>query len=196
MEITLDARRPAFDVGKSRGDPNHIEKLNFILCAYGTTLVRDTGYGGPWDGPRRPEYYCQSPGHNVIILDGLWQKPEAPGPAASGWRSVIDKPLDYEWHTSPNFDYAASVYGEGFLRKGRSVDVKHQRRILFLRPDCWVMNDSLLGQGTRRIESLFHFMPTGSARAGQPGRPVLARNGKALLRIIPVFWHRRRLKVV
>ena len=48
--------------------------------------------------------------------------------------------------------------------------VDHERRILFVKPDYWILSDRLLGKGRHRAESMFHFQASATARVEPGGR--------------------------
>ena len=57
--------------------------------------------------------------------------------------------------------------------------VDHDRRILFVKPDYWILSDRLLGKGRHRAESMFHFQASATARVEPGDGSVRTVNGRA-----------------
>jgi len=62
----------------------------------------------------------------------------------------------------------------------------HERTVLFVKPDYWILSDRVLGKGKHRIESLFHFQASAAAQIEAPDRSVRTVNGRAGMTILPV----------
>ena len=67
----------------------------------------------------------------------------------------------------------------------KRVFVDHERRILFVKPDYWILSDRLLGKGRHKAESLFHFQASATARVEPEDGSVRTVNGRAGLVILP-----------
>ena len=65
------------------------------------------------------------------------------------------------------------------------VFVDHERRVLFVKPDYWILSDRLLGRGRHKAESLFHFQASATACVEPGDRSVRTVNGRAGLVIRP-----------
>ena len=63
--------------------------------------------------------------------------------------------------------------------------VDHDRRILFVKPDYWILSDRLLGRGRHKAESMFHFQASATARVEPGDGSVRTVNGRAGLVILP-----------
>lgn len=116
-------------LGHAHNDAGH-----FDLYAYGKPLLNDTGdYFLGWG--------YRAALHNTIEVDG---KDQARGAAAPM--------LPHEWLSTPAFDFADiahEVYG--------ALQIKHQRKMLFVKPDYYVLCDLLTGEGSHTYEQFFHF---------------------------------------
>jgi hypothetical protein len=55
----------------------------------------------------------------------------------------LEKPLDVRWESTPQHDFAAGVYAEDYGRSGHRP-VTHHRRVLFVKPDLFVVADTLV----------------------------------------------------
>ncbi|MBM3500155.1 MAG: hypothetical protein FJX74_15980, partial [Armatimonadetes bacterium] len=79
-----------------------------------------------------------------------------------------------EWATSRDLDYGSGVYDNGY-GPGRRIAVTHRRQMVFVKPDYFVVVDTLTGEGVHTIESLYHLnhdeaeIEEGAARSVDPG---------------------------
>ena len=188
----------------------HMDQLSFVLAAHGHTLITDTCYGGHWYGRWRQEYYVATPGHNAIAVDDQWQAqyPEDEPQHNERWSArpmigncwsvhpgrvtgaiVSCPPAHNRWSSGAQFDYARSIYDQGFTRDPQSqpderLQVSHERRILFLKPDYWIVTDILRGSGTRDFEAYFHCPTTAELEA--EGLRLDIRHHGARLQLIPL----------
>lgn len=216
------ARFLMFDGGRNLGGYQHphMDQLSFVLAACGHTLITDTGYGGPWFGRWRQEYYVATPGHNAIAVDDQWQAqyPEEHPEGNRRWnslpmignlwsvspglvtRGITSGPLaGNRWLSDEQFDYARSTYDQGFTRDPHSLpaerlQVVHERRILFLKPDYWIMTDYLLGEGEHEFESYFHF--PAAARAEAADERIDVTHLGARLQILPLCGQEIEMRIV
>ena len=83
----------------------------------------------------------QSAAHNVVLIDGQEQ--------------LASDPKLRDWHTTAAADFASGQIAAGGL--------VHQRSVLFVKPDYWVVQDTISGEGNHEVTRLFHF-PTGPAK--------------------------------
>ncbi|BCW98684.1 MAG: hypothetical protein KatS3mg024_1511 [Armatimonadota bacterium] len=127
-----DARHLVFKA--SHASHGHRDYLSFTLYAYGRPLLIDPGIKSyeRGDGAR----YVQTAYHNTVCVDGQNQPPR--------WGS-IDR-----WVSSDGMDFLVSTY-KGY----ESVD--HRRSIVFVKPDYWVVNDTLTGPGNHTCDQNWHF---------------------------------------
>ena len=163
-----DARYMLFDAGPFGSGHQHEDELHVIAYAYGRPLLLDAG-NYMYDRSRWRRYVLSTRGHNTIRVDGEDQNRRAdrgtwvlaePDHPADGAR-----PLDNLWATQPAFDFAVGRYDSGYGPK-RSIQVRHTRAVLFVKPDYWLLVDTLTPQGgakqgpegmtEHRYESLFH----------------------------------------
>jgi len=141
-----------FDVGPFGIGHQHEDKLHFVLFAHGRELIIDPG-NYPYDSSQWRRYHIGSYAHNVVHVDG---EPQNRRRIASEVGAVT-KPLPLEWKTDAKYDYASAVYDDGFGRDGRKL-ASHRREILFVKPDYWVVVDTLRPReaGAHEYEAFFH----------------------------------------
>jgi hypothetical protein len=161
---TNEARYLVFDAGPYGGPHGHEDKLSIEVFAFGQPFIVDSGsYTYNKSDPFRV-YFVGSQGHNTILVDGQsqirrWQKENLnPKPARGNYAT---------WISQSDFDYVAATYSDGYshfsLQRPQEPkiiqDVIHTRRILFVKPDYWVIADELLASKTHNYQVLFHTYP-------------------------------------
>ncbi|HLF26880.1 MAG TPA: alginate lyase family protein [Anaerolineae bacterium] len=175
---TKEARYLIFDAGPYGGPHGHEDKLSIEVCAFGQPFVVDPGsYSYEETDPFRL-YFVGSQGHNTALVDGLsqvrrWNKAHLNPQAGPGNHAV--------WIGQPDFDYVAASYTEGYgvfqLHRPPAAaivnDVSHTRRILFVKPDYWLMIDELQAAALHTYQLLFHAAPEVAPCFGPEQRVVL-----------------------
>ncbi len=161
---TREARYLFFDAGPYGGHHGHEDKLSIEVFAFRQAFIVDSGsYTYEKEDPYRT-YFVGSYGHNTILVDGKsqirrWHKKHMiPKPAVGNYA---------RWISQSGFDYVASSYNEGYgcfsLKKPRSPeiikDVTHTRRILFVKPDYWIIVDEIRATDSHDYQLLFHAPP-------------------------------------
>jgi len=184
-----ESRYLIVDAGPFGAGHQHVDKLSIDLYAYGKTLITDSGrYTYTWNKWRA--YFKCTQGHNTIMVDG--------GDQWGRRIKVTSKPLDNKWLTSDGFDFFQGSFDGGYFHhktKRHVKNVKHQRSVLFLKPDYWIVSDLITGRGKHRIESFFHFTPC-DAVINPAGKTVRSNNDDANLIIIPTAPKPLSVKVV
>ena len=139
------------DAGPFGAGHQHEDKLNLEVYAYGRPLIVDpgryayTGAGGP---------YRASGGHSIVLVDGMGQNRRAD---RSSW-IVKDPETGNRWISADDFDYAEGTYDNGFGPENDKT-ITHIRKILFVKPEYWIVCDVLKGSGEHEFEQMWHFMP-------------------------------------
>jgi len=146
-----DATYGLFDCAPWGGGHSHADRLQFTLFAGGNRLILDSGQIS-YDNPVSGQYFRRSRAHSILMIDGREQ------PTAD--------PELLKWVTTPEFDFAA----------GRLVDEKRRiaqtRTVLFVKPEYFVVVDHVGGEGTHRLEQLWH-LPDGEHTVA----PKMVRTG-------------------
>jgi hypothetical protein len=168
-----DARYLLFDAGPFGSGHQHEDKLHVIASAYGRPLLLDAG-NYMYDHSRWRRYVLSTRGHNTVRVDGLDQNRRAD--RASWVLPEPFRPLDNRWVTRPAFDYASGRYDSGYGDR-RSTRVTHTRAVVFVKPDYWVIADTLSPQdgAEHRYEALFH-LNAGTADLDRATGAVTTRN--------------------
>lgn len=179
------ARYLLFDAGPFGAGHTHEDALNIILHAYGKTLLFDTTNSR--DGYKHTPfrwYQLKTESHNTIMIDGLGQR-------RYGNRKTYftSRPMRNRWVSAPAFDYVEGTYNGIYRDSSRvgsraKVKAAHTRKIFFLKPDYWVVCDTVSGKGKHKVESLWHLTP-GNVKIDNRTRSVRTQNNDANLLILP-----------
>jgi hypothetical protein len=102
--------------------------------------------------------------HNTVLVDGLsqirrWQ-PEHMRPRPGEYSNAL-------WQSQSAFDFVEATYSDGYgsfrlkkPKKSRIVkDVMHTRRVLFVKPDYWLIVDEIKAPTRHDYQLLFHAHP-------------------------------------
>lgn len=171
------------DSGPYGSAHQHEDKLHFVLFAHGKQLVLDPG-NYSYDASRWRRYVLTTPGHNTVMVDGMGQHRRGdrdtyywPRP----WEGEAPAENDTLWVSEPDFDFVRGTYKDGYGRAQEGAreqrrpergdvemhnEVTHTRRVLFLKPDYWVIVDTLTAsdEAEHVYESLFHLDAEGALR--------------------------------
>jgi hypothetical protein len=153
-----------FDAGPYGGPHGHEDMLSFELCAFGQPMIVDPGsYTYDRSNPFR-NYFVSSEGHNTVLVDDQsqirrWYKRHLnPQPEPGNFA---------RWTSQAEFDYVCASYDDGYAsfqlkrppRPKIDRTVGHTRRILFVKPDYWLMVDALRASGPHTYQILYHAAP-------------------------------------
>jgi hypothetical protein len=203
-----DDRWAFFDVGEYGASHQHEDKLQVELYACGTAFLVDPGISSYQADPV-VQYFRLSESHNTVLIDGLGQ-----------WRGRGRDFARYEsssrgrnpWASGKGLDFAQGrydeLYGDLSARAGRPFmagspggrtleGVAHTRALVFIRPDYWLILDSVEGPGTHEAAALWHFLPM-HVRADQPG--AIIRTNRLTCPNLELIcrgdWRQGRLEIV
>jgi hypothetical protein len=174
----------------------HEDKLSFIIDGYGSHLVAEAGIF-TYDASPMRKYVLSARGHNIISVDGLPQN-RGGRPRAS---YVSKAPLDLGWISNSQFDYVQGSFGTGDDETWGPSKVAgpiHTRRVLFAKPDYWIVIDTLTPKDEEEhvYESAFHLDAT-DARVDEEAKSVTTTNQeRANIAIIPLASRELNLRIV
>ena len=171
-----------FDVGPFGYGHQHEDKLAFVLSAYGANLVIDTGSYRYDTSPMRA--YVLSPwAHNTVLVDDKGQNRRRLHET-----DVNRAPQTNPWYTSPAADYCEGAYDDGFGQQN-ALKVAHKRQVLFVKPDYWIVLDTLAPADgdPHEYTSLFH-LGTPDAEVGEKGAVTTLNPTGANLQILALPW--------
>lgn len=138
-----------FDATTNRPWHAHLDALSILLTARGKDLLIDPGRFTYNDGPEREQFLSTS-AHNTIVINKTVQK-------------KTDAKPDARWKFFEAFDYVQAGRSQG--------DVRHERSVLFVKPDYAIVIDHLLGVGRNSYDQYWHLSPeaTGKVKIEKDG---------------------------
>lgn len=152
-------------LGRLGGGHGHADALSISLFAGGAELLVDPGtyrYNG---APEWRDYFRSTAAHNTVVIDGRDQS--VPGDTFR-WRRQAETRL----LADARFEGVEYLAGEHDGYAGEPAGVIHRRRVLFVRPDYWLVFDDFRGPGdgasSNRHEEehdyeLLYHLPPGSS---------------------------------
>ncbi|HEX2999382.1 MAG TPA: alginate lyase family protein, partial [Armatimonadota bacterium] len=178
-----DANYLCFDAGPLGNGHYHQDKLNLTIWGYGREILFDGG-GGSYESSRWRSYGVDTFSHNTVLVDGQPQRRDGRNPQ----ERVSAQPLNGHWVSTPVYDYAAGSYSSGYGK----VDTRlatHARRVLFLKPDLFLVADTLTPNdaAAHTYQARWHLLTTNTTRDAATGAVTTADAGKPNLVIIPLL---------
>lgn len=151
-----DAHQLIMDVGPlgchGTNGHGHADLLSIQCSIFGEPCLVDAGTYGYTAEPRWRDYFRGSAAHSTVTVDGRDQA----GPAGPfRWQQRPRAQLR-QWHSTPQFDLVDAEH-DGYLAQG--IKVRHRRRVVFIKPDFWMLVDDLEGEGRHKAELAFQFAP-------------------------------------
>jgi hypothetical protein len=163
-----------FDVGPWGAAHQHNDKLNLTLSGHGRALLVDGGrYRYRADDPM-VQHLRSSAGHNVLLIDGAGQGPDAP---------LADAPLTAAFFTAPQATIARGSFTAGF--EGIEGQASHHRAVVYLQDGLMVVVDRIETDRPRRITAHWRFAPDLTVRT-DGHNAVSTEPGLGNLRIQPL----------
>jgi hypothetical protein len=172
-----DANMLCFDAGPTGIAHIHQDKLNVMLWSYGREILLDTG-GGPYESSKWRKYGLDTHSHNTILVDDLPQKRQA--------FASFDPLDDVAWRSLDDFDYASGVYDDLY---GDSRPATHSRRVLFVKPDIFLVVDTLMpsGDGEHTYQARWHFKEPNVVLSSDQTTAVSTDEGLPNLAVVPLM---------
>jgi hypothetical protein len=152
----------------------HADLLSVQLSIFGDPCLVDPGTGSYTPEPRWRDYFRGTAAHSTVRIDGLDQA-EPAGP--------------FRWHQRPSArirawqsDAMADVLDAEHDAYTRLADpVTCRRRVVFVKPDYWLVVDDLQGAASHGIDVTFQFAPDVRIAAGpEPWIRAETRSGHTL----------------
>jgi len=137
-------------LGKLGGGHGHADALSFALWSAGKDLLVDPGTYGYNGAPEWRNYFRSTRAHNTVTVDKCEQ---SEAEAAFRWERKSSTRILGQFILPEIECFAGEHDGYTQLPSG----VIHRRRLLFLKPEYWVVVDSYLGEGEHCFEQNFHF---------------------------------------
>jgi len=174
---TDDAHQLILDVGPLgcavSGAHGHADLLSLQCVAFGEPFIVDPGtYCYTADRAWR-DYFRSTAAHSTVLID---RRSQADPLGPFSWRVRPSARL-VAWESTPGHDFVDAAHG-AYERK--SDPVTHRRRVLFLKPDAWIVIDDLAGEGEHVCELRFQFSPRPVALADEGWVRAEGRHGRGL----------------
>jgi hypothetical protein len=149
------ADRLVFDCGPLGflgGGHGHADALSVTLSSGEKDLLVDSGTAVYNGAPHWRNYFRSTRAHNTVVVDG---QDQADPRGTFGWKNT------FSCRVTQHFTFAGADYVEAeHDAYGRlSHPVIHRRRVLHVRPRCWIIVDDFRGDGLHTFESFYHFAP-------------------------------------
>jgi hypothetical protein len=168
-----DALYLILDAGPFAGPHGHEDKLGIEVCAYGQPFIVDPGcYTYNAEDPYRA-YFASSRSHSTATIAAMSQvrrwDPNRLYPKAGAREPA-------KWVSCSSFDYAEGLYRDGygvfrFRRQASDTIVDqtvHTRRVLFVKPNYWLIIDQFASAREHDYEVLYNLVPEVKTRAASP----------------------------
>lgn len=155
-EAYQDERYLIFDCGPlGAGNHGHLDLLSFEASAYGKPLIVDPGrYTYDESGPINWRVrFRGTASHNTVLVDRRnqtryeWRKNRFKISGPEPDRELV------RFVSKPNLDY---LHG---IAQSHEYPVTHERKVLFIAGEYWIIVDVLRAEEAHRYDLLFHLSP-------------------------------------
>lgn len=175
-----------FDGGPYGRSRQHEDMLGFWLFAFGRSFIVDPGRH-LYDNSEKSFYQhlCSTRAHSTFRIDDCDQH-------ARGRRDtwIATEPVPLSFTQRDGEIRAAAQYDLGY-GQSNDVHVVHRREVVFVRERCWVLFDTILGQGEHTCESRFQFAPHAALSVQGPRVTTQCDDANLLLWSAPATpWQR------
>lgn len=140
-----------FDGGPVGSNHQHEDKLAIVLSAYGRNFLIDPGPSSYTKNEWR-RHALSTAAHSTISIDGYGQRR-----IENKQEHLASETPDPVWLSNDRFDYSRALYSSGYGLD--RMPVTHERQVFFKKNEYWVVVDTVEGEGTHTVESLFHLAP-------------------------------------
>jgi len=131
---------------------SHADALSVEVAARGRTLLVDPGTFTYTGSKEWRDAFRSTAAHNTLTVDD--ESSSVPdGPFT--WRHIAEGRAR-AWTSHERFDYFEGTH-DGYERLSRPAT--HERSLLFLKGDYWIMRDRILTEGAHSYDLRFHFAP-------------------------------------
>jgi hypothetical protein len=144
---------------------SHADALSVDVSARGRTLLVDPGTYTYTGSKEWRDAFRGTAAHNTLTVDD--ESSSVPdGPFT--WRRIAEGRAR-AWMSHERFDYFEGTH-DGYERLSRPAT--HERSILFLKGDYWILRDRVLTEGAHRYDLRFHFAPDSNPFIESPDTAV------------------------
>ena len=140
------------NLGRPTGGHGHADALSLTLFSGGHDFLVDPGTSVYNGAPEWRSFFRSTRAHNTVVVDGGSQSD--PGGTFS-WRRKSAAKVRQQI-VLPESDY---IDGEHNGYAALSKEITHRRRVIYIRPNYWIVLDELQGKGAHDFDFLYHFAP-------------------------------------
>lgn len=139
------------NLGNMTGGHSHADTLAIDLAVEGKTMLVDAGTYTYHESEELRNYFRSTMAHNTLSINN--ESSSEPG-AKFNWKSMAKANL-HSWISQDRFDFFEGSH-DGYERLPKD-GAAHERSILFLKNDYWIMRDYIETLGTNEYQLNFHF---------------------------------------
>jgi hypothetical protein len=139
-------------LGIPSGGHGHADSLSLTLFSGGRDLLIDPGTSVYNCQPEYREYFRSTAAHNTVVVDGVSQSRTR---GTFTWKSKAAAALRTQFSLQ-DIEYVDGEH-DGYVGLGSSIT--HRRRVIYIRPNYWIVLDELRGTGEHQFDFLYHFGP-------------------------------------
>jgi hypothetical protein len=136
-------------LGSPSGGHGHADALSITMFSNGHDFIIDPGTSVYNAAPNWRKFFRSTSAHNTVVVDGMSQS--KPGHTFA-WKTKANVRLRQQIALS-ELDYVDAEH-DGFTA---ATGITHRRRLVFVRPNYWILLDDLCGRGEHDISFLYHF---------------------------------------
>lgn len=150
------------NVGSLSGGHGHADALAIEVSIHGRSVLVDPGTYTYHESRDLRDRFRSTGAHNTLVVDGV--SSSLPGSAFS-WKTRAEATA-HKWIAEDRFDLFEGSH-DGYRRL--EDPVVHNRSILFLKNDYWIVRDTAETSGQHEYSLNFHFAADVKPRIGEAG---------------------------
>lgn len=132
---------------------SHADALSFELAANGRTMLVDPGTFTYTGSRELREWFRSTAAHNCLTIN---QRSSSVTAGPFSWKTIA-RTEQLAWISRERFDYVAGAH-DGYAHG--QPPASHERSIVFLKHDYWIVRDRLKSRGEADVDVWFHFDST------------------------------------
>jgi hypothetical protein len=138
------------EIGALSGAHGHADTLSINAAMHGKTLFEDSGTYSYHESAETRDYFRSSAAHNALTIDNVSSSESSD---KFTWATRAEPHVE-SWISEDRFDFFAGSH-DGY-QKNASTAATHERSILFLKNDYWIMRDFVAARGEHDYALNFH----------------------------------------
>jgi hypothetical protein len=138
------------NLGMQTGGHGHADALSLALFSGGREILIDPATFVYNCAPEWRNFFRSTQAHNTVVVDG--QSQSQPGTSFSWNRKARTRVRNHI--ALAEFEY---VDGEHDGYTALPKEIGHRRRLIYIRPNYWIVLDDLRGRGEHSFDFLYHF---------------------------------------